>query len=60
MTTFAVILPAAGKSLRFGDKHYKKPFINLAGRAVLDSCGREVPQSERLQAGDSCYRGRRS
>lgn len=34
MTTFAVILPAAGKSSRFHDKHYKKPFIALNDRAV--------------------------
>jgi 2-C-methyl-D-erythritol 4-phosphate cytidylyltransferase len=31
---FAVILPAAGKSSRFRDKHYKKPFAPMAGRAV--------------------------
>jgi 2-C-methyl-D-erythritol 4-phosphate cytidylyltransferase len=31
---FAVILPAAGKSRRFKDKHYKKPFAILGGRAV--------------------------
>jgi 2-C-methyl-D-erythritol 4-phosphate cytidylyltransferase len=29
-----VILPAAGKSSRFRDKNYKKPFAPLAGRAV--------------------------
>ena len=34
MATFAVILPAAGKSSRFHDKHYKKPFIALGERAV--------------------------
>ncbi|OHB77848.1 MAG: 2-C-methyl-D-erythritol 4-phosphate cytidylyltransferase [Planctomycetes bacterium RBG_16_64_10] len=34
MARFAVIMPAAGKSRRFGDKHYKKPFAPLAGRAV--------------------------
>jgi len=34
MAKFSVILPAAGKSSRFKDKHYKKPFANLAGRAV--------------------------
>ena len=34
MATFAVILPAAGKSSRFHDQHYKKPFITLADRAV--------------------------
>lgn len=33
MSRFAVILPAAGKSSRFGDKE-KKPFINLDNRAV--------------------------
>jgi 2-C-methyl-D-erythritol 4-phosphate cytidylyltransferase len=31
---FAVILPAAGKSSRFKDKSYKKPFAPLANRAV--------------------------
>lgn len=34
MPKFAVILPAAGKSSRFHDKHYKKPFAPLANRAV--------------------------
>ncbi len=34
MATFAVILPAAGKSSRFHDKHYKKPFARLGDRAV--------------------------
>jgi len=34
VATFAVILPAAGKSSRFKDKHYKKPFAPLGGRAV--------------------------
>ena len=34
MARFAVILPAAGKSSRFKDKHYKKPFAPLANRAV--------------------------
>jgi 2-C-methyl-D-erythritol 4-phosphate cytidylyltransferase len=33
MSKFAVILPAAGKSSRFGDKE-KKPFVNLDGRAI--------------------------
>lgn len=33
MPKFAVILPAAGKSSRFGDKE-KKPFATLDGRAV--------------------------
>jgi 2-C-methyl-D-erythritol 4-phosphate cytidylyltransferase len=31
---FAVILPAAGRSSRFQDKNYKKPFAPLEGRAV--------------------------
>ena len=34
MSTFAVILPAAGRSSRFRDKHYKKPFAPLNDRAV--------------------------
>jgi 2-C-methyl-D-erythritol 4-phosphate cytidylyltransferase len=32
--TFAVILPAAGKSSRFRDEHYKKPFMPLEGKPV--------------------------
>ncbi len=34
MPSFAVILPAAGRSYRFRDKHYKKPFAPLGGKAV--------------------------
>lgn len=34
MATYAVILPAAGKSSRFRDQHYKKPFAPLDNRAV--------------------------
>lgn len=34
MAKFAVILPAAGKSSRFRDKNYKKPFAPLDNRAV--------------------------
>jgi 2-C-methyl-D-erythritol 4-phosphate cytidylyltransferase len=34
MPAYAVILPAAGRSSRFRDKHYKKPFAPLAGQAV--------------------------
>ena len=34
MATFSVILPAAGKSSRFHDEHYKKPFAPLDNRAV--------------------------
>ena len=34
MSSYAVILAAAGKSSRFQDQHYKKPFIPLANKAV--------------------------
>lgn len=34
MATFAVILPAAGKSTRFRDQNYKKPFAPLDNRPV--------------------------
>jgi len=34
VASFAVILPAAGRSTRFRDQHYKKPFAPLDGRAV--------------------------
>ncbi len=34
MATYSVILAAAGKSSRFRDKNYKKPFAPLADRAV--------------------------
>ena len=34
MPTFAVILPAAGKSTRFQANKRKKPFVDLNGRAV--------------------------
>jgi 2-C-methyl-D-erythritol 4-phosphate cytidylyltransferase len=34
MATFAVIVTAAGKSSRFADTNYKKPFAPLANRAV--------------------------
>ena len=34
MAKFAVILPAAGKSSRYKDANYKKPFAPLDGRAV--------------------------
>lgn len=34
MPTYAVILPAAGRSSRFRDKNYKKPFAPLGGKAV--------------------------
>jgi 2-C-methyl-D-erythritol 4-phosphate cytidylyltransferase len=34
VASFAVILPAAGQSSRFHDKHYKKPFAPLANKPV--------------------------
>ena len=34
MAKFAVILPAAGRSSRFHDKHYKKQYAVLDNRAV--------------------------
>ena len=34
MPKYAVIMPAAGKSRRFHDKHYKKPYAALDNRAV--------------------------
>ena len=34
MPKYAVIIPAAGSSSRFGDKNYKKPFIQLDNKAV--------------------------
>ena len=34
MSNFAVILAAAGRSTRFKDQHYKKPFANLKKKAV--------------------------
>jgi len=47
---FAVILPAAGRSSRFHDKNYKKPFAPLAGRAVwLHSAERFLNRSDVCQ-----------
>lgn len=34
MSKFAVIMPAAGKSVRFSRKDRRKPFVDLKGRAV--------------------------
>ena len=34
MSKFAVVIPAAGKSSRFGNKQRKKPFLDLKGRPV--------------------------
>jgi 2-C-methyl-D-erythritol 4-phosphate cytidylyltransferase len=47
---FAVILPAAGRSSRFHDKNYKKPFAPLGGRAVwLHSAERFLNRSDVAQ-----------
>ncbi len=50
MAKFAVILPAAGKSRRFKDAHYRKPFAPLAGRAVwLHSAERFMNRNDVVQ-----------
>lgn len=50
MSKFAVILPAAGRSSRFKDKHYKKPFAPLSGRAVwLHSAERFLNRKDVVQ-----------
>ncbi len=50
MAKFAVILPAAGKSRRFKDKHYKKPFAPLANRAVwMHSAERFINRDDVVQ-----------
>jgi len=47
---FAVILPAAGKSSRFKDQNYKKPFAILDGRAVwLHSAERFLNRDDVVQ-----------
>ena len=50
MPKIAVILAAAGRSSRFKDKHYKKPFAPLANRAVwLHSAERFVNRDDVIQ-----------
>jgi 2-C-methyl-D-erythritol 4-phosphate cytidylyltransferase len=50
MAKFAVILPAAGRSSRFKDKHYKKPFVPLANRAVwIYSADRFINRNDVIQ-----------
>jgi 2-C-methyl-D-erythritol 4-phosphate cytidylyltransferase len=47
---FAVILPAAGRSSRFSDKSYKKPFAPLANKAVwLHSAERFLGRDDVIQ-----------
>jgi 2-C-methyl-D-erythritol 4-phosphate cytidylyltransferase len=50
VSKFAVILPAAGKSSRFRDPHYKKPFAPLDGRALwLHSAERFMQRDDVVQ-----------
>jgi 2-C-methyl-D-erythritol 4-phosphate cytidylyltransferase len=50
MAKFAVILPAAGRSSRFKDKNYKKPYAPLANRAVwLHSAERFLNRDDVVQ-----------
>lgn len=50
MAKFAVILPAAGKSTRFGDKNYKKPFVPLDNKPVwLHSAERFINRNDVVQ-----------
>ena len=50
MAKFAVILPAAGRSSRFHDKSYKKPFVPLANKALwLHSAERFLGRSDVVQ-----------
>jgi 2-C-methyl-D-erythritol 4-phosphate cytidylyltransferase len=50
MSKFAVILPAAGRSTRFQDRSYKKPFAPLANKAVwLHSVERFINRSDVAQ-----------
>jgi 2-C-methyl-D-erythritol 4-phosphate cytidylyltransferase len=50
MAKFAVILPAAGRSSRFKDKSYKKPFAPLANKAVwLHSADRFLNRDDVVQ-----------
>ena len=47
---FAVILPAAGRSSRFSDKSYKKPFAPLANKAIwLHSAERFLGRNDVVQ-----------
>jgi 2-C-methyl-D-erythritol 4-phosphate cytidylyltransferase len=50
MAKFAVILPAAGRSSRFHDKSYKKPFAPLANKAIwLHSAERFLNRGDVVQ-----------
>jgi 2-C-methyl-D-erythritol 4-phosphate cytidylyltransferase len=50
VSKFAVILPAAGRSSRFNDKNYKKPFAPLDHRAVwMHSAERFINRDDVVQ-----------
>ncbi len=50
MAKFAVILAAAGRSTRFHDPHYKKPYAPLANRAVwMHSAERFINRGDVIQ-----------
>ena len=50
MAKFAVIIVAAGKSSRFSDQHYKKPYVPLANKPVwLHSADRFIARSDVAQ-----------
>jgi 2-C-methyl-D-erythritol 4-phosphate cytidylyltransferase len=50
VSKFAVILPAAGRSSRFKDKNYKKPFVPMANKAVwLHSAERFLGRDDVVQ-----------
>ncbi len=50
MGKFAVVLPAAGRSSRFKDEYYKKPYALLAGKAVwLHSAERFLQRNDVVQ-----------
>jgi 2-C-methyl-D-erythritol 4-phosphate cytidylyltransferase len=50
VSKFAVILAAAGRSSRFHDPHYKKPYAPLAGRAVwMHSAERFINRTDVIQ-----------
>jgi 2-C-methyl-D-erythritol 4-phosphate cytidylyltransferase len=50
VSKFAVILPAAGRSSRFSDRSYKKPFAPLANKAIwLHSADRFLGRDDVMQ-----------
>ncbi len=50
MSKFSVLIMAAGQSSRFGDKHFKKPFVALEDRAVwIHSAERFLAREDVIQ-----------